>query len=266
MDSRKKIEIAMLAAVIVFSVFMVLGVHTNYTGLAGSIHDVINTESEFRNFAYPYPIHADEWTHLAQGIYIMESKTLGFANPYSPSFDFHRDFESGFHIFLAFFFGITGLDPVLNYQYLPALFFALNSVLLFMLVRKFTGNYFIALLSIPFYLAIPSNTNFLGNWFAIPLTFSIFLIYLFFFTIEKIFKKKNLQSAGISVFVFALMAIAYPPAAMLSAAILLPYVIIEKKIYEITQIKNNLPFVGIISAGILIFGLFIMLIPMLELM
>lgn len=189
-DVTKILKVLLFIFVIIISGLLIYKVHYSYTGFIQNPH-VHPSYTTVKNFNYPFPIHADEWTHLSQIIYIIDSRTFGFRNPYSPDLIFHKDFEFGFHFLLALLFKLTSLDPVLWYQFLPAIFFIINASLLFFFMRQLTNNYYIALFSILFFLAIPSNTNFLGNWFAVPLTFSVFSIYLFFICLDKFIKQRK---------------------------------------------------------------------------
>lgn len=249
-QNKKIIQILFLIFVILISGLLIYKVHYNYSGLIQDPH-INQGYSYVNNSNYPFPIHADEWTHLAQVEAIMKGNL--FKNPYSYNSIIHIDFEVGFHLFLALFFKITTLDPVLNYQFLPALFFMLNSILLFFFIKKLTKNYYIALLSIPFFLAIPSNINFLGNWFAIPLTFSVFSIYLFFICFTKFidtYKKKYFVYTVLAY----ILSLIYPMATVLITLITFFYLILEVKIYK--KYKKY-KFLFIFSSIIILLGLFL---------
>ena len=227
---KKILKILLVISVILISGLIIYKVHYSYTGFIQNPH----TKPSYiaiKNFNYPFPIHADEWTHLSQIIYILDSKTLGFRNPYSPDLIFHKDFELGFHLFLAALFKFTSFDPVLWYQFLPAIFFIVNASLLFLFMKKLTNNYYIALFSILFFLAIPSNTNFLGNWFAVPLTFSIFSIYLFFICLDE-FIKTNKNKYIIFTIIAYMLSLCYPFATILITLITFLYLVFEIKIYR----------------------------------
>ena len=239
---KRIFKVLLIIFVILISGLMIYKIHYSYTGFIYNPHN--NLGYIFvKNFNYPFPIHADEWTHLSQVVYILESKTLGFRNPYSSELIFHKDFELGFHLFLALFFKLTFLNPVLGYQFLPALFFILNAIFLFFFVKMLTKNYYIALFSILFFLAIPSNTNFLGNWFAVPLTFSIFFIYSFFICLLKFLetKKKIYLFFAILSYLFSL---SYPIATVLITLISIFYLFFELRIYKELK-KYKIPMIFI---------------------
>lgn len=238
-ERRKLFEIILLAAVLVVSFNQVYRVHYGYTGLVQNPHNSPNYIT-VTDFNYPYPIHADEWAHLAQTVYIMQSGTLGFVNPYSPELEYHNDLELGYHLFLAAFFSISGLDPVLGYQYLPALFFTVNSLFLFLFVKRFTGNYYMALLSILFFLAVPSNTNIMGNWFAIPLTFSLFMVYAFFMLFGEFMERGKRTYLFFSAAVYCLSAVTYPLAAILISIMVMVQLLLRIRVRKKGFLRNNM--------------------------
>lgn len=243
-ERRKILEVMLLAVVLILSFNQIYRVHYGYTGMVQDPHGTPNYMN-VTDFSYPYPIHADEWTHLAQAVYIMDTGTLGFVNPYSSRLYYHQDLEIGYHIFLAMFFTVTDIDPVLGYQYLPALFFVINSAFMFLLVRRFTKNYYIALLSILFFLAVPSNTNIMGNWFAVPMTFSLFMVYAFFMMFGEFTRGGELKYLLFSVVAYCISAVTYPPAAMLISLIVMVQLLMRIRIGKKDVVrKNMMPITG----------------------
>lgn len=244
-------QILFLVLVILICSFFVYRVHHDYSGFIQNPHE--NPELVYvDNFSYPFPIHVDEWTHLSQIIYILESNTLGFMNPYPPAIQIHQDLEAGYHLILAAFFKISSLDPISTYQYFATIFFIINSLLLFFLTKKLTHNYWIGLLSVIFFLAIPSNSNILGNWFAVPLTFSIFIIFAFFiFFIDYINTKE--KKYFLFATIFYLLSFCYPLATILITLITFSYLVFEYKIYE--KLNKNKIFLIIGFLGVLVFAL-----------
>ena len=231
-----KKEGVFLVLLLIISFFVIFDVHGGYTGEIRDF-DVTPSYVEVEDFNYPYPIHADEWNHLARTIYLMEFgefSEFGFmsTNPYSEEGYGSKNYQFGYHNVLFVFFSVFPLDPVLTYQYFPAMFFVINSIFLFLFVRRFLGNDYVALLSIIFFLAVPSNINMLGNWFATPLTFSVFMIYLFFILFDKFIKGKEKKYLIYLFIIYYLIVITYLLAAMLIAVILFFYFLYELKIYR----------------------------------
>src|SRR3989338_2897351 len=110
----------LLAAVLVLGFLVIYKVHWDYD------YPHINPYAENiriyeKNVYYPYPMHADEWQHLASVQYMMDHGKIPSVNPNRQDTR-HLDLESGFHSFLAALFASMGLDPVLSYQFLAAAF------------------------------------------------------------------------------------------------------------------------------------------------
>lgn len=171
---------------------------------------------------YPLPLHVDEWQHLAQSVQIMDKGSLVNENPYFLNVE-NRDLEPGFHIFIAKFFSLTRLDPVLNYRFFPAIFAVLAALVLFIFIYRMT-NFWIALLSIIFFSILPSNVNILGLIFFVPLTLGIFFIYLFFLLFKT--NKKI-----IALIILLALFFIHPP----SGLILLPFILF----YYLTSPDTN---------------------------
>ncbi|MEK7092637.1 MAG: hypothetical protein AAB907_03355, partial [Patescibacteria group bacterium] len=160
LDNVRKILIIVL---IVFTFILVYKVHFNYNYPYQDPHE-INFIVEKDNNYYPYPLHGDEWTHLAQATYLMENKKIPELNPYLKDSGNKLNLESGFHSFLAQFFTLTNLDPILNYQYLPAIFTIIYILTLILLILFLTNNFYISFLSALFFLSIKNNVNLMGIW------------------------------------------------------------------------------------------------------
>jgi len=174
---------AVVAGVLAFIFMLVFKVHYGYTGLYQDPHRMPNY-IEGVDVQYPFPLHADEWTHLAQAIDTIENRGVSFKNPYfSQDFNYTQTgfLEPGFHVFLAEFFVLSGVDRVFGYQYLPALFACISALMLFMLARKLSGSFAVGIFSMLFYASLRSNVNIMGLWFFIPFVLNITVIYLFYY-------------------------------------------------------------------------------------
>ena len=201
-------QYAILALLLIAGFFAIYKVHWSYDDYFINPHS-----SEFVIFGnstyYPFPFHADEWTHLAQAQYIVAEHRIARVNPYLRDVP-HRDLESGFHIFLASFLALTGLDPVMSYQYLAAIFMVITVLSLFWFLYVVTKNYFISILAPAFLLLIKNNINLMGLWFFLPMTFSLFIIFMFF---ASYFSKGNIRYLSIIFFIASI--IAYPIASVI---------------------------------------------------
>ncbi|MFA6255270.1 MAG: hypothetical protein WC675_04565 [Patescibacteria group bacterium] len=141
------------------------------------------------HFSYPFPFHIDEWHHISQSI------RLGNYGDYFQMMQLENarrapGMEIGFHFFLFLISWLFNL--VSTYQFLPAFWAVISALVLFFVVYKKTDrNFFLALLAIIFFGSLKSNTNLTGLWFFTPLTFSIPLIFLYFYLFSEGVEKQN---------------------------------------------------------------------------
>ena len=215
----------LLIILIPFVFFLVYKVHLDYGYYYQDPHEpdfIVQKENNY----YQYPLHGDEWTHLAQTVYLMKNQKIPELNPYIKDSRPKLNLESGFHSFLAQFFTLTNTDPILNYQYLPAIFTIIYLLGLILLILLLTNNFYISFLSSLFFLSIKNNVNLMGIWFLVPLTFSIFLMYLFFYC----FLHKNKRLNYLSMLFYITSIFVYPLSTILITLILFIYLFLEKKI------------------------------------
>lgn len=152
---------------------------------------------------YHLPYHIDEWHHIGQAVrlgnfgeYFQVLKGVQ-ANRFS-------GLELGFHLFLYFLSFVFNLVSV--YQFLPAIWAALSALAIFFVVYKKTDdNFWIGWLSMVFFASIKSNVNITGLWFFTPLSFSIPLIFLYFYFFSEGLEKKNNQYLLISLAIMILL-------------------------------------------------------------
>jgi hypothetical protein len=228
-----KVKYLLLTAVIILSVFLIYGLHyRDYVKCNGCISEL-----------YPYPIHGDEWTHLAQAIYMMDAGTLPNINPYlgTP----HVNLESGFHAFLAQLFTLTGLDPVLNYQFLPAIFTILILLILTLFVYNLTKNFYIGIISSVFLLSIRENINITGLWFFVPFILGVFLLFFFFYT----YFDKEIRNLSIIFYIVSMFV--YPVITFVITAALFILFLLDNN-FNFNNIKNYWPYIFLMALSFII--------------
>lgn len=195
-----KLQIAILVLALIFTAFLVYTPH----------------------FVYQYPSHADEWRHITEARMINEGEfTLDATS-----------IEVGFNFFLAGLYSIT--DIVQFYKFLPVFFALVAALVLFFTVYDLTKNYRIAIFSMIFFASIGSNANIGGVWYAIPLSFSIALIYLFFWLFSSGVEKEDIRKFVYSFVVFLILIFIHP----VSATFMIPIIVIYSGIKYKFFLKN----------------------------
>lgn len=189
----------------------------------------------YPHYSYKFPLHADEWNHIEQAERILNNE---YGKVYK---NFGGNFEFGYHYILAGIFFIEksiGINEIFAYRFLPAIFAVFASLALFLLLLKLTGNFYTGIFGMVFFASLPSNVNLLGLWFAVPMTFSIFLTYIFFYFFIGHGKKSIIYSLLI---LFALFFI-YPPFVLLIFPVLAFYFIFNYNEIRTRKIMVFLPY------------------------
>ena len=188
---------------------------------------------------YNYPIHLDEYHHIAQSVQIIEKKGFVQTNPYFADEIGHENLEPGFHILLSELFLLTGIDPVRHYGFLPALFACLSAFMLFVLVNKITNNFWTGIFAMLFFASLKSSVNILGINFFTPLTACIPLIYLFLLMLTKALLDGDIKRLFISIILSACLVIIYPLCGTLIIPISLLYFLLNPGIIREFYFKTK---------------------------
>jgi len=209
------------------------------------------------HFDYNYPFHTDEWQHLARAVQIMETNTIPDVDPYYNKYPVgEMNLEVGFHVFLAEFYILSNQDPVLFYKFFPAIFAVLASLMLFLLVRKITKNFYAGILSVLFFASLKSTIGILGVWFFVPLSMSFMFVYLFFYLYIEGMIKNSVVFLFFSVIVISATALIHPQSASWIYPVIVVYLLlfILRNILKINM-TNILKFKNAIFGNILLFSL-----------
>ncbi|OYT53883.1 MAG: hypothetical protein B6U72_04665 [Candidatus Altiarchaeales archaeon ex4484_2] len=141
---------------------------------------------------YMFPLHSDEWQDLARATSIIEHRNIVMRNPYLKEETHQFDLEIGFNLFLAEFFILTGVDPVLFYQYLPAITSLIAGLALFVFVYELFGDFYPAFLSTVFLAGLKGTIFLLGTWFMVAMSLSIPFIYFILYCLTRALKDNSL--------------------------------------------------------------------------
>lgn len=182
----------------------------------------------FPHYNYDYPLHVDEWHHISQAKKLINGDY---------NFQSVSSFEIGYHIFLSLF-QLVGLELVLVYKFFPAVFAIFSGLSLFYFVYYFTRDYWSAIFSILFFVAFESNTNILGIWFAVPLTFVLPLVFLSIVFFHKGLIEKNEKYLYWFLILFLIMLFVHAISSFFVFFVLLIYVFIAKKLERIKEMRR----------------------------
>ncbi len=177
------------------------------------------------HLTYPYPVHIDEWVHLAFSRAMLEAGSTSFTDPFlgqSAVGAGSPHLEAGFHLFWGVFQRVSGLSWMAIYRYFPGIIFVLTVASVYVLGRRkgfgWEAAFFTAL--------IPTTVGILGPGFLVPLATGLF------FTPLALFLAFYLRSplAWITLFIFmSLLLVMHAPSAVFIALIIGPYALLNLK-------------------------------------
>ena len=173
---------------------------------------------------YPYPIHLDEWTHLAcSNEIIKEASAAGLSDPFSGGGPIPNQFlEVGFHLFWAVFHQLSGISWLTIFRYFPGIILIITVLSVYILARREGFGWEAAL----FTCLIPTTVGILGPAFMVPIAMGLLFIPLSLFIA---FNFRNWWSYVVLFILFAFLLSLHSATAVGLVIILAPYILINLK-------------------------------------
>lgn len=128
---------------------------------------------------YPYPVHIDEWFHMAFANEIIgKASVSGLTNPFSGGAPlWNQSFELGFHLFSAVFHQISGIPWLDIVRYFPGIIFIMTVLSVYILAQRQGFGWEAAL----FTCLVPTTVGILGPAFFVPVAMGLLFIPLSIF-------------------------------------------------------------------------------------
>ncbi|MFX1536200.1 MAG: hypothetical protein ACFFDI_18445 [Promethearchaeota archaeon] len=173
---------------------------------------------------YPYPVHVDEWTHLAcSNEIIKEAKAFDLTDPLQGGPPIGNQLvEVGFHTFWAAFHLTSDIDWFTIFKYFPSVMFMFTVLSVYVLAKRRGFGWEAALLTC----LIPTTIGVLGPGFLIPVAMGLPFIVVSIFIA---FYLRNWWSyVLLAIFTLFLLSL-HSATAVGLILILIPYIIINLK-------------------------------------
>jgi hypothetical protein len=176
------------------------------------------------HLSYPYPVHLDEWLHLANSQEIVtEATTNGLTDPFTGgAISGNQLFETGFYLFWAIFHQISGISWLDIFRYFPSIIFVFTILAAYILGRRQGFGLEAAL----FTCLIPTTVGILGPAFLVPVAMGLFFVLL---TTFLAFNLRTIWSYLVILFFTGFMVSMHPPTAICLVIILIPFILINLK-------------------------------------
>jgi hypothetical protein len=171
---------------------------------------------------YAYPVHIDEWIHLACSNEIIdEASTLGLSSPFTGGKPMLvQSMEVGFQLYWAMFQQVTVISWLAIFKYFPAIIFVITVLSVYMLGRREGFGWEAALCTC----FILTTVRFLGPGFLVPVALGLLFIPL------SLFLAFNVRKWGcyVLLFLFTLFLISSHAATAVGLVLVLaPYIVLN---------------------------------------
>ncbi|MFC2025165.1 hypothetical protein ACFLTG_01985 [Chloroflexota bacterium] len=168
---------------------------------------------------YLYPLHVDEWVHMAHSNAMLQSGSITFTNPFFGA-SATNPLEAGFHLFWGVFQRLSGISWVVIFRYFPGIIFIITILAVYIMAQRegfgLEAAFFTCL--------IPTTVGILGPAFLVPVAMGLL------FTPLILFLAFNYRTAWsyllIFIFICFLLAI-HAPSAICPIIVLAPYILLN---------------------------------------
>ena len=171
---------------------------------------------------YPYPLHIDEWVHLAYSNAMIQAGSTTIAHPFSGQYviGLSSNLEAGFHAFWGIFHQVSGISWLSIFRYFPSIVSIITVLSVYALARRHGFGWEAAL----FTSLIPTTVGILGPAFLVPVAMGLPFIALSLFVA---FNFRSIWSyVVLFIFTSALLSI-HAPTLLGLAIILAPYILLN---------------------------------------
>jgi hypothetical protein len=172
--------------------------------------------------ADPYPVHLDEWIHIASSNQIINQGTLtGLVDPFTGGAPiFNQTVEAGFHVFWGIFHQISGISWNDISRYFPGVIFVITILAVYILANR----YGFGLEAAFFTTLIVTTVGVLGPGFLVPVAMGLLFISL---SLYLVFSYQTWWSY-LFLFIFMLFMISmHSVTALILIIILIPYILLN---------------------------------------
>lgn len=190
---------------------------------------------------YPFPVHIDEWVHLAYAKALMAQGETAFVDPFfgQTITGLSGNLETGFHLILGVFQQISGLSWLTIFRYFPSFMFILTVLSVYVFAHREGFGWEAAF----FTCLIPTTVGILGPAFLVPVSMALPFIPLAIFIA---FNFRHIWSYVSLFLITVFLLFLHAPSALSLVIILGCYILLNLK-------RNYRHSLGIVSALIIPF-------------
>jgi len=171
---------------------------------------------------YSYPVHVDEWAHLAfSEVIVQEASAIEIHSPFTgKAAAWSQSLEAGFHLLWAILKQVTDISWMVLFKYSPAVIFMITVLLVYILGRREGFGWEAALCTC----FVPTTLRFMGPGFMVPVALGLLFIPLSLFIA---FNFRNCQSYMLLFISTSFLVLAHGYTALGLIIALTPYIMLN---------------------------------------
>jgi len=173
---------------------------------------------------YLYPIHVDEWVHLARSQAIMQAGSNTYIEPFfgQETTTLRSNLEAGSQVFWGTFQQLSGISWMDIFRYFPSIISMITVLSVYILAKREGFGWEAAF----FTCLIPTTVGILGPVFLVPVSMGLL------FTPLILFLAFNFRTVWsyLLIFIFTCFLLTvHPPSAIIPIIVLAPYILLNLK-------------------------------------
>lgn len=173
---------------------------------------------------YPYPVHIDEWVHMANSEALLRagSTTYDFPFPGRETMGLSNNLEVGFQLFWGIFQRISGISWINIIRYFPGVILMITTLSVYILGRRQGFGWEAAL----FASLIPTTVGIMGPAFLVPVSMGLLFTPLALFLA---FNFKTVWSYVVTFIFICFLLTVHAPSAISMVIVLVPFILFNLK-------------------------------------
>lgn len=193
--------------------------------------------------SYPYPVHIDDWIHLANAQAILKAGSVDYIQPFygDSVVKLGSNLEIGFQLFWAIFHQVSGISWLTIFRFFPGIVMVITVLSAYVLGQRHGFGWEAAL----FAAIIPTTVGILGPAFLVPVAMGLSFVCLSLFVALNL---KGIWSYLVQFVLICFLLAIHAPSAIVAVIILVPYLLvnIRKDFKHVlgTGVALLLPFIG----------------------
>ena len=183
---------------------------------------------------YHYPVHIDDWVHLAYSEAMLQAQDTTFIDPFTgqSTIGLYTRLYAGFHLFWGVFQRISDISWLTIFRYFPGIIFILVVLSVYVMARREGFGWEAAL----FTCLMPTTVGILGPAFMVPLAMGLIFIPLSLFLVFSF--RTGWSYLVLFIFTCFLISI-HATTAVGLVIILIPYILLNLKDSFKHSLGNN---------------------------